>query len=234
VREGLIPSNPCASLALPHRPRIDDDDEEEAKALTPDQLRSFLAVVNPRYRTFFEVLAATGLRISELLPLQWRHLQLEGDRPSLRVRRAYVRGTMGPPKSKYGRREIPLPPALAAELRERREAVSGKDKDLVFTGRTGAILDQSNVRRDALIPAAEAVGTEWMGFHTLRHTCASLLFDGGRNAVQVQRWLGHHSPAFTLATYVHLLSEDLGEPLVLPRHDLSLRTGQPRTRDGTG
>ena len=42
---------------------------------------------------------------------------------------------------------------------------------------------------------------------------ASLLFDEGRNAVQVQRWLGHHSPAFTLATYVHLLSDDLGAPL---------------------
>jgi integrase len=38
----------------------------------------------------------------------------------------------------------------------------------------------------------------------------------GRNAVQVQRWLGHHSPAFTLATYVHLLDGDLGEPLAVP------------------
>jgi len=44
---------------------------------------------------------------------------------------------------------------------------------------------------------------------------ASLLFAQGRNAVQVQRWLGHHSAAFTLATYVHLLDGDLGEPLSL-------------------
>jgi integrase len=55
----------------------------------------------------------------------------------------------------------------------------------------------------------------WVGFHTFRHTCASLLFAQGRNAVQVQRWLGHHSAAFTLATYVHLLDGDLGEPLTL-------------------
>jgi integrase len=33
------------------------------------------------------------------------------------------------------------------------------------------------------------------GVHTLRHTCASRLFAAGRNAVQVQRWRGHHSPA---------------------------------------
>ena len=46
-------------------------------------------------------------------------------------------------------------------------------------------------------------------------TCASMLFAEGRNAVQVQRWLGHHSPAFTLSTYVHLLDGDLGEPLSL-------------------
>jgi integrase len=29
----------------------------------------------------------------------------------------------------------------------------------------------------------------------------------------VQRWLGHHSASFTLDTYVHLLDNDLGEPL---------------------
>jgi integrase len=46
-------------------------------------------------------------------------------------------------------------------------------------------------------------------FHTLRHTCATRLFELGLNAKQVQVWLGHHSPAFTMATYVHLLSDDL-------------------------
>ncbi|MGI8806174.1 MAG: tyrosine-type recombinase/integrase, partial [Thermoleophilaceae bacterium] len=52
-------------------------------------------------------------------------------------------------------------------------------------------------------------------FHTFRHTCASMLFERGANAKQVQRWLGHHSASFTLDTYVHLLEDDLGEPLVL-------------------
>lgn len=34
----------------------------------------------------------------------------------------------------------------------------------------------------------------------------------GANVKQVQAWLGHHSPAFTLETYVHLLPQDLPEP----------------------
>lgn len=36
-----------------------------------------------------------------------------------------------------------------------------------------------------------------------------MLFRRNLNAKQVQLWLGHHSPAFTLATYVHLIPDDL-------------------------
>jgi len=74
---------------------------------------------------------------------------------------------------------------------------------------------------------------------TFRPTCASLLFDRGRNVVQVQRWLGHHKPSFTLDTYVHLLPDDRGEPLdlaaelarggngVAPRPPEASRNGAP-------
>ena len=51
----------------------------------------------------------------------------------------------------------------------------------------------------------------WAGLHTLRHTCASLLFDSGLNVKQVQAWLGHHKASFTLDVYVHLLSDELPE-----------------------
>jgi integrase len=76
-------------------------------------------------------------------------------------------------------------------------------------------LSQPNLYRDALKAPREEANLSWVGFHTFRHTCASMLFAEGRNAVQVQRWLGHHSPAFTLSVYVHLLDDDLGEPLTL-------------------
>ena len=33
----------------------------------------------------------------------------------------------------------------------------------------------------------------------------------GRNPKQVQAWLGHHDPGFTLATYVHLMDEGVGD-----------------------
>ena len=47
--------------------------------------------------------------------------------------------------------------------------------------------------------------------HTFRHTCASLLFAEGKNVKQVQEWLGHADPGFTLRTYVHLLDDGLGD-----------------------
>jgi hypothetical protein len=81
----------------------------------------------------------------------------------------------------------------------------------------GAPVNSGNLRRRVLKPAAEEACVEWVGFHAFRHTCASLLFAEGRNAKQVQVRLGHHSAAFTLATYVHLLDGDLGEPLDLAR-----------------
>jgi integrase len=39
-----------------------------------------------------------------------------------------------------------------------------------------------------------------------------LLFRSGWNAVQVQRFLGHSDPGFTLRRYVHLLDDDLPTP----------------------
>ena len=50
----------------------------------------------------------------------------------------------------------------------------------------------------------------WVTFHTFRHTCASLLFENGKNVKQVSEWLGHADPSFTLSTYIHLLDDGIG------------------------
>lgn len=205
---------------MPKREKIDDDDEEQVRALTSDQLATFLELVPARHRLTFRFLAATGVRFSELAAVQWRHLQLDGSSPHVRVRRAYVRGRMEPPKTRHGRREVPLSPSLVSELRAWHKATEWpRPEDLVFAGMTGQPLNYGNLRHRVLVPTAEEAGVPWIGFHTFRHTCASMLFDQGRNAKQVQRWLGHHSAAFTLDTYVHLLSDELDAPLDIPVFD---------------
>ena len=135
---------------------------------------------------------------------------------TVKVRRALVKRTMGAPKGRHSRRDVPLDPDLVLALREqRRDSEWPGDDDLVFPVGNGSPIMPNNLRRRVLKPTAQEAGVPWVGFHSFRHTCASLLFAQGRNAVQVQRWLGHHSAAFTLSVYVHLLDGDLGEPLAL-------------------
>lgn len=184
--------------------------------MTRAQLGAFLRCAPARHRTLFELLAATGLRISEALALQWQHVKLDGSAPHVKVRRAVVKGRIGPPKSRHGRRDVPLGPELVRALRRHRMASEWPgDSDLVFPALNGEPHFQENLRRRVLEPTREEAGVPWAGFHSFRHSCASMLFERGANAVQVQRWLGHHSPAFTLATYCHLLDAGLGQPLDL-------------------
>src|SRR3954451_14019430 len=80
-----IRSNPAAGLRIAGDG--DEDPEERAKALTPAERTAVIEAVDPRWADLIELLAASGLRISEALGLQWRDLDL-GSSPSVTVRRA--------------------------------------------------------------------------------------------------------------------------------------------------
>lgn len=218
VEEGLIRHSPAANTRLPRVERIigDEGDEGgEARAFTREQLATILRMIHPRHRPLLELLAATGLRIGEAVGLEWRHLELS-TRPVVKVRQRYYRGEMGPPKTSAGRRDVPLPPAVARTLRELRVKTKRPgDTDPVFVNTRGNRLRQESIRHDYLRPVLEEVGVPWASLHTFRHTCATMLFAAGRNPIQVARWLGHRSSSITLDVYAHLLDDDLGDALDL-------------------
>jgi integrase len=205
VEEGLIRFNPSVGLRLAAG-RPEEAKEEHAKALTEEELGKVLAAIPDGSRLFFEVLAQTGLRIGEAIALRWQDVDLS--RRRVHVRRRWYRGSFDTPKSKYGRRDVPISQRLADEL-ELRWLLEEDIEGLVFPSSTGKVLDQSNLMSRVLKPAARTAGVPWAGFHTFRHTCASILFRRGLNVKHVQMWLGHHSPAFTLGVYVHLIPDDL-------------------------
>jgi hypothetical protein len=64
-----------------------------------------------------------------------------------------------------------------------------------------------------LKPLVEEAGAPWAGFHTFRHTFASIHLSEGTNLVALSRALGHHSPSFTLSCYTHLLPGEAAAPL---------------------
>jgi integrase len=80
--------------------------------------------VHESHRLMFELLAATGLRRSELLVLEGRHLALDGERPHVKVRQRVRRRrgeglVIGPLKSRYSKRDVPIPRELADRLSAR-------------------------------------------------------------------------------------------------------------------
>jgi integrase len=140
---------------------------------------------------------ADGLRVSEAIGLTWADVEF-GDRPRLSVHRQLCRGEWRRLKSNYGRREVPLSAGTARKLWAAQRG--WKASDPVFATRGGHHLRDENLRSRILKPAGKRAGVPWVGFHSFRHTCASLLFEGGKNVKQVQEWLGHHDAGFTLKT----------------------------------
>jgi integrase len=227
-KEGEVSSNAASETDLPDREtdeELEEEQEEQVKAMSTNELATVLELIPESHKVFFEVLAATGLRISEARALQWRHMHLDGSEPHVKVRRALVKSHMGKPKSKYGKREIPLHHDMVLALRRHhKDSEWPGQKDIVFPSLTGTPIDPNNIYKRVLKPVAEEAGVAWIGFHTFRHTCATRLFAAGRNVKQVQHWLGHYSATFTLETYIGLLDEDKGEPLALPQSANKVQT----------
>ena len=180
--------------------------------MTRAELSKLLAHTPERWRLLFELLAHTGLRISEAIGLEWQHVQF-GDSPKLLVRQQDCRGEVGKLKSAKSRRDLPLSPGMAERLWALGADRPGSER--VFLSGAGTPLAYSNLRRRVLVKAAKAAGMEWVTFHTFRHTCASLLFEAGRDIAQVSAWLGHSDAGFTLRTYVHLMDEGVGDAAFL-------------------
>lgn len=221
VEDGAIRSNPFSGVRIPTGG--EEPSEEKAKALTREELRLVLAALPERWRLFFEFLAHSGLRISEAIGLTWAHLDL-GERPKVKVREQVYRGQRKRLKSRDGLRDVPLSRGMTERLlAHRARTYKGEDRP-VFASSVGTELIPGKVM-SKLSTAAISVGlsvevTDQKGkkrtrstvtFHTFRHTCASLLFEDGRNVKQVSEWLGHADPAFTLRTYVHLMDDGVGD-----------------------
>lgn len=218
VEDGILRSSPVAGVRIPAAP-VTEEADEPAKALTKEELRLLLSAVGENWELLFLFLTQTGLRISEALGVNWEHLDL-GRSPRLRVREQVYEGKRQRLKSKSGRRDLPLSQGLADRLRAHRRDRFTEETKPVFTTATGEGLRRSNVANRVLSPAAKAAGlvvdrdgdeVPWVSFHTFRHTCASLLFENGRNVKQVSEWLGHADPSFTLSTYIHLLDDGIGD-----------------------
>lgn len=239
-RHEVISDNPASETILPKRDAFagngDDDEAVNTKALTRSQLHAFMASVDPEWRVFFRLLAATGLRVSEAIALDVRNVVLDEPISYVRVRRAWGKSkggrfAMDAPKSKRSRREVPIPASLAAELRAHILALPMVSPEiekeyghLVFPSRVGTPISDRNLRTRVLKPALEEAGAGELGYHAFRHAFSSMHIEAGTNVVRLSRLLGHSSVSMTLNRYSHLLDAGYGAPLDI---DAEIQAGAP-------
>src|SRR4051794_41391429 len=104
------------------------------------------------------LIASTGLRVSEAIGLQRRHVHLDGSRPHVKVRRAVVKRRVEPPKTKRGRRDVPLSPALVLKLRTHMTELPDAAVQLVFPSQVNTPLDPAMMSRRFLKALMEEIG----------------------------------------------------------------------------
>ncbi|HEY6567748.1 MAG TPA: site-specific tyrosine recombinase XerD [Actinomycetota bacterium] len=200
LREGVAERDPAVEISQPKLPR------SLPRPLTVDEVTQLLDAPDPaiptgvRDRAILELLYGAGLRISELVGADVDDVDLE--QGSVRV------------LGKGGKeREVPLGrmgrEAVQAYLtRARPEFVSASSRGAMFLNRRGGRLTRQSCARLLEAHVATAGIDRRVTLHTLRHSFATHLLEGGADVRVVQELLGHASVAttqiYTLVTREHL------------------------------
>jgi integrase len=168
-------------------------------------------------RTLTLLTAGTGLRISETLGLQWNDLDFSNQK--IHVRRTWLDGRIGKPKTKASSQPVGMGTLLADIMRQwQQETPYSKPADWVFPSfklhgrkpRTGSIMAQTYLRPAAVKAGVLAPGDQRrFGFHNLRHSLASYLVTQTKTDVKtVQSMLRHADIGTTLDIYTHAINKD--------------------------
>jgi integrase len=199
-RQRWCQENPCGGV---RRPQIRPS--KEIRFLDKDELEAVLGAIDVAKKPFGAIdraivltAALSGMRQGELLALRWRDVDWEAKR--IRVRRNYVRGYWGTPKSRSGERSIALATRVAAELKKLRQRSRFlADGDLVFASPiTGGPLDHASLLR-RFRKALEAAGVRRVRFHDLRHTFGTRMAASPEVSMRkIQEWMGHRDYRTTL------------------------------------
>jgi integrase len=199
VEYGYLQTNPARGVKFPQKGL-----KEKPAIIEGESLVKLLDGLGEPYRTMVQLIAATGLRIGELLALRWSALDL--DVGTLAVRESVFEGRFQPPKTVKAMRTIPLGSHAVAALSRHRDASSRRGpNDLVFGNRKGEPFRESKMLTRGLQPAAESAGLGRVTWHQFRHIHSSLLNDLRVPAKIAQEQLGRASISTTLGIYTHVV-----------------------------
>jgi integrase len=149
------------------------------KRLTIEELRWLLAQLEQPYSTMVILAACLGLRVGEILGLQWGDVDFLS--ATLTVRRSVYQFHVGPAKTPHSEAALPLASELVSALGNwLAQACYRTAADFVFSSARGGPRDADKLREKVLQPAADRAGLGKIGWHSLRHSFATALDAAGR------------------------------------------------------
>ena len=201
VAAGRIPASPCTGVRLPRVER------EEMRFLEPRDVATLAAAMDPRYRAIVVLGAYGGLRIGEMLGLRRRRFDPVRARVDVAEILVEVEGDlhMGPPKTRAGRRAVPLPRVVVDTMNEHLKRYPAAPDDLVFRAPEGGPVRLASWRRRYWAPAVQAAELSPLRPHDLRHTAVALWIAAGATPREIASRAGHSSVVTVLDRYGHLL-----------------------------
>lgn len=208
VRLGLLHKNPATAVPLPRATprRMTPLDAGQARQL-------LLAVAGDRLEAVYHLSLDAGMRQGEVLALHWPEVDLEGGAVTVLQSLEEARGgfRLKPPKTRAGRRRIPLAPSTVAALTRHKAAMKAERHNTrtgpVFVAPGGGWVTKSRFLCSSFRPALARAGLPRVRPHDLRHTMATLLLRAGVGVKVVSERLGHSDIALTLRTYTHVLPD---------------------------
>jgi integrase/recombinase XerC len=198
LRRGIIVKNPAELIATPKKeqrlPFHLDIDQATSLMETPDDEQKHAL----RDRAILELLYSSGLRVSELTGLDIGELDL---------RAGMVRVT-----GKGGKeRIVPVGSrALEALLKYLDERSGDADKEALFLNSRGGRINRRSVARIVDLHVMRIAAFKRISPHTLRHTFATHMLEGGADLRAIQELLGHASLS-TTQKYTHVSIDRLME-----------------------
>lgn len=184
----------------------------EPRVLTPAEFQTLQEHMEEPYRTMCVVAMCLGLRVSEIVGLQWG--DFDWDKLQVMVQRSVVLGNVGEVKTKYSRKQIPLDHALAHMLFsfKERTAPDAQDSDWVFVNlETGKPWWPGRIQQKKLAPAGVKAGLGKIGWHSFRHTYSTLLRSLKVDVKVQQELLRHADIRTTMNVYTQAIPADLRE-----------------------
>jgi integrase len=174
--------------------------------LSVDQYFAVLELLPEPFRTMVVVAQCLGLRVSEILALQWPDINF--GELTMRVTRGVVDGAVDEVKTEYSEDDLPLDPDLATVLLRWKERCPKSEEDWMFPSPvTGRCYHASPIQQDYIRPAGRKLRLGDIGWHTFRHTYRSWLDSVGTSMGVQQKLMRHAQIATTMNVYGDAMME---------------------------